>query len=106
MKVFAAVIRIVRLRVVVAVNSVAALPDDRLVQQEIADRSPMVSLPRAISRHELIDRSFFGNALASPIPYEGASAARRPSPRKRSMSFIGALPKKRPYSRVNCEALE
>src|SRR5437763_8866053 len=35
----------------------------------------------------------------------GASAAFRPSSRNRFMSFVGALPKKRLYSRLNCAAL-
>lgn len=36
---------------------------------------------------------------------EASAAAPKPSSRNRWMSFVGALPKKRPYSRVNCDAL-
>ena len=42
----------------------------------------------------------------SPIVYRATSTAVRPSSRNRAMSLVGALPKKRPYSLLNCDALK
>ena len=76
-----------------------------IVQAVSTRRCPSLRLNRRETdiRRE-IGKTVEATAVAADR-YRPAPAGASPSARRRAVSLVGALPKKRPYSRVNCDGL-
>ena len=86
-------------------NAPADLHGNFTSHDNVRHREASTGLEHAMGFAQNARNSTFAAAGAEAVCYAESPEA-SPSSRNRLMSFVGALPKKRQYSRLNCAGLE